>query len=573
MRSKKKEGGLTVISPLDGIPISIRTKRSVSSMVYARLVPWYNSEELAQVKKWFYSDKDHDRRRAVFKVRSYESKGTQYVPHVIASTANITDAVLLDKAGNTDPSILQMTYTMALIRFVNGLLDPSQKSQYAIPLHTLAKNVGLTPWLVDLRHRSTHERDLYALGMLRIAAREALDWLWDHYWNDDTLDEDDDSGSDDGRYSSAYTEEDRKFYQVKSLLLLWPELIMTFKSNKEMWLLSRKTNIIRSTNFDIPGETPQRESKKESITKKRIQKYISQWKECWVKLGNDTDRDTFIKICMEHYNPLLFHVLLQSIRGNFGASFLKWLVKEYHAQINGSPEGRGKSRSLERFFSKWDDLEINLVKKQVKYLDISLIITHWSVLKETLGLYPSGFSVMVCRYLLEVAEPILKSKYNRGRNRGSTPSPIERVIRDLRDYISRLSGTYTPVERQIYESSFESDKLVNIRGKQAEGEVVEEEEENKRNKVPGEEGSSRLSTPDSILSDLASLKRRMNQLSEDEIPGGVSDSPSKRKKVLQATLSEGETRRDDEHVPLWAPIANWSPTPFGTLLRRDHDSI
>ena len=346
---------------------------------------------------------------------------------------------------------------------------------------------------------------------------------------------------------------------------------MTFKNNKEIWLRPKKTNVIRSTNFDIPEETPKKESNKRSVTEKKIRKYIGQWRECWVKLDNDTDRDTFVKISMEHYNPLLFHVLLQNIRGNFDGTLLKWLVKEYHAEINGPSGGRGKSKILGRFFCKWDELEINLVKKQVKYMDISQIVSHWSALKEILDLHPSYFSLIVCKYLLEAAESLLKFKYNRNKNRGSTPTPIDRVTRDMREYISRLSETYTPIEKQIYESSFRSDNQPIITGEQTEG--IVEEEENKRDKPSGEGDSSVLSTPTSILSDLASLKRRMNRLSEDETPGDVRDSPSKRRKISQAALSEGETQRDREQIPIWAPVANWSPTPFGTLLRRDHKSI
>ncbi|CAM9018045.1 unnamed protein product [Wickerhamomyces anomalus] len=78
-------------------------------------------------------------------------------------------------------TVLQLSATMTLIRFVNGLLDPSQQSQFAIPLNLLAKKIGLPSWFVELRHAGTHE-GLPSLEMLEIGVLGALDWLKVNYW-------------------------------------------------------------------------------------------------------------------------------------------------------------------------------------------------------------------------------------------------------------------------------------------------------------------------------------------------------------------------------------------------------
>jgi len=54
---------------------------------------------------------------------------------------------------------------------VNGLVDPLQAGAYARSIASIAAQLGLPSWLVELRHAATHE-DLPSLEMLREAARE-----------------------------------------------------------------------------------------------------------------------------------------------------------------------------------------------------------------------------------------------------------------------------------------------------------------------------------------------------------------------------------------------------------------
>jgi hypothetical protein len=48
-------------------------------------------------------------------------------------------------------------------------------------MYAVAKSVGLPATFVELRHQATHEH-LPSLTRLRSAARKALDWIWDYYW-------------------------------------------------------------------------------------------------------------------------------------------------------------------------------------------------------------------------------------------------------------------------------------------------------------------------------------------------------------------------------------------------------
>lgn len=77
--------------------------------------------------------------------------------------------------------LLRCAYAMALVRFVNGMLDPFQQGAHAVALLTIAKSIGLSLSFVDLRHSATHG-PLPSLELLRALAEKALDWLHDHYW-------------------------------------------------------------------------------------------------------------------------------------------------------------------------------------------------------------------------------------------------------------------------------------------------------------------------------------------------------------------------------------------------------
>lgn len=159
------------------------------------IVCYKDIQDLIVLKDWFYNfDGTNDNRyKAIQKVKALSSRGK--LPHAIESTSLLTSILLTDPEENgdsKDSSILQLSYTMALIRFVNGLLDPFQQSNFAIPLHQLAKNLNLPSFFVELRHMGTHEL-LPNLNILRIASKQALNWLFDNYWaNVDEVDDLDD---------------------------------------------------------------------------------------------------------------------------------------------------------------------------------------------------------------------------------------------------------------------------------------------------------------------------------------------------------------------------------------------
>ena len=56
-----------------------------------------------------------------------------------------------------------------------------QKGVYARSVQSIADDIGLPDWLVDLRHEATHAA-LPSLEVLRKGCEFSLGWLNDHYW-------------------------------------------------------------------------------------------------------------------------------------------------------------------------------------------------------------------------------------------------------------------------------------------------------------------------------------------------------------------------------------------------------
>ena len=86
-----------------------------------------------------------------------------------------------DAAKAVSEALLRLQYSLALVRFVNGVADSAQKSKVALSVASLASQAGIPKLLVDLRHESTHN-ELPSLSVLRIAAKQALQWLEGKYW-------------------------------------------------------------------------------------------------------------------------------------------------------------------------------------------------------------------------------------------------------------------------------------------------------------------------------------------------------------------------------------------------------
>ncbi|KAK0557906.1 rRNA-processing protein las1 [Tilletia horrida] len=75
----------------------------------------------------------------------------------------------------------RLSLNLAIVRFVNSLVDSHQTGMFAAPVKTIAMRLGLPLWLVELRHAGTHD-ELPSLESLRTASEIALRWLDINFW-------------------------------------------------------------------------------------------------------------------------------------------------------------------------------------------------------------------------------------------------------------------------------------------------------------------------------------------------------------------------------------------------------
>jgi ribosomal biogenesis protein LAS1 len=108
------------------------------------------------------------------------------LPHALESLLSLLVAIRQDSASDVGLSSslsLRQSYSAAIIRLVNGLVDPLQTGAYARPIQSIATQIGLPAWLVELRHAATHE-DLPSLELLRDGAKEVSPSLAPSYTAD-----------------------------------------------------------------------------------------------------------------------------------------------------------------------------------------------------------------------------------------------------------------------------------------------------------------------------------------------------------------------------------------------------
>ena len=149
----------------------------------SRVVPWMCRKEWLVTYQNLYSF--HDTASQVQggkRVEAWRSKSNGQLPVSIEATVSLIAAVLDDTEDSSkSPLGVQLTMAMAIVRFVNGMVDVEQKGVYARSVQSIADDIGLPDWLVDLRHEATHAV-LPSLQVLRAGCKFSLEWLDQHYW-------------------------------------------------------------------------------------------------------------------------------------------------------------------------------------------------------------------------------------------------------------------------------------------------------------------------------------------------------------------------------------------------------
>lgn len=147
-----------------------------------RVVCWRNREEWLYVYRTLFNFDDPEaQRRALDRVAAWKSRSVGKLPLAIESTANLISAHLGLVDGGTQDVQVRLTLAMAIVRFVNGMVDQVQKGKFARSVQSIGEEIGLPDWLVDLRHEATHA-SLPSTETLLCGLRASLAWLQEEYW-------------------------------------------------------------------------------------------------------------------------------------------------------------------------------------------------------------------------------------------------------------------------------------------------------------------------------------------------------------------------------------------------------
>ncbi|CAM9608773.1 unnamed protein product, partial [Choristocarpus tenellus] len=152
-----------------------------------RLTPWRDWKEWEMVKGLLFSPDPNRQCRGIQHVALWRTRGM--IPHAVESTSRLVEFKLNDLRPGWEIGYiyrseeeLRLISSMVVIRAVNGLTGHVQKSMVAAPVASLAKEIGIPTWIVDIRHEAAH-KELPTLVTLRLAADFLLTYFYEHYWS------------------------------------------------------------------------------------------------------------------------------------------------------------------------------------------------------------------------------------------------------------------------------------------------------------------------------------------------------------------------------------------------------
>lgn len=148
---------------------------------------WTNREEFEEVYRELYSNDVKKQKHALGRIAVWKSRIPR-LPVAIENTAALIGAGLEHQheiaAGRADWESnhkLRNLYGLALIRFINDITETKQTKFHARSVKSVASELGLPDWLVELRHNATH-RQLPPLEIVSSAVQCSLNYLKECFW-------------------------------------------------------------------------------------------------------------------------------------------------------------------------------------------------------------------------------------------------------------------------------------------------------------------------------------------------------------------------------------------------------
>lgn len=123
------------------------------------------------------------KRLALSRIKLWKMRRGNLTPASVLSTLSILDVQLKDQPNTrfSDDELRSM-YSNAFTRFVN-YMSSIMRSRTLQSMYSTARELGIEPFLVDLRHLCAHGQVLPSLELSRRATDYCMNWLHEFYWD------------------------------------------------------------------------------------------------------------------------------------------------------------------------------------------------------------------------------------------------------------------------------------------------------------------------------------------------------------------------------------------------------
>ena len=284
-----------------------------------RIVPWSCREEWLKTYHNLYSNEQQ--MKGLKQVDIWRSRSGSKLPLAVELTASLIEAGLTDGTSHLSPYVVRHIMAMAIVRFVNGMVDMEQKGAYARSVQSIADEIGLPDWLVDLRHEATHA-NLPSLEVLRAGHKFALDWLQIHYWE------------------SQIVEFGKRDGELIMLLQEYAKLCKNFKSGKRVGKNAKVKKLAQEI-ADVVGKYNMWQTILDSSfgEKGLLQLSSEILQEIFPESSDIKTTETLFELPTEaiHWLSLLLKAL-HKMNEQFLSNFLSFLVKQIHELEQQNPD-------------------------------------------------------------------------------------------------------------------------------------------------------------------------------------------------------------------------------------------
>ncbi len=134
-----------------------------------RLFPLEHVDMLVDLRELIYTTKNIEKTRAI--IESMQLRG---------KTPLSVELTLLTMEAIHNPTVC--TCSVAILRFINNILDSQQDSIHAVPLSQLCDQMSIPSYWIDIRHEIAHN-SMPSLDLMIVVVEKMHLYLFNEFWN------------------------------------------------------------------------------------------------------------------------------------------------------------------------------------------------------------------------------------------------------------------------------------------------------------------------------------------------------------------------------------------------------